>query len=150
MGLTFQENLSFDEHIKNKAKKANGMMGLIRRVFTYLDEKSFRYLYTAFVRSVIETSQAVWFPSRISLVKLLEDVQIRATGLVDGFNYMEYSDRLRKLNLPSLHYRRIRGGDMIECWKHFNEYDSKVFSKYFRVTQPSRTSHRHPYPGQAS
>ena len=142
LGVIFQENLRFDEHIQAKVKKANALMGLIRRVFTFLDEKSFRYLYTAFVRSVIETSQSVWFPSRKGLVKLLEDVQIRATGLVDGLGSMEYSDRLRKLNLTSLHYRRIKG-DMIECWKHFNKYDKRVFPDSFKHLE--RPNRRHDY-----
>ena len=37
LGIIFQENLSFDEHIHSRIKKANQMMGLIRRVFTFLE-----------------------------------------------------------------------------------------------------------------
>ena len=69
---------------------------------------------------------------------MLEDVQIRATRLVDGLKDVEYEERLRILNLPSLHFRRIRG-DMIECWKHFHEYDNRVFPPSFRLkNRPSR------------
>ena len=138
LGVIFQEDLRFDDHIQTKCKKANAMMGLIRRVFSYLDVNVFRYLYTAFVRSVIETSQSVWFPNRVGQIRMLEDVQIRATRLVDGLKDVEYEERLRILNLPSLHFRRIRG-DMIECWKHFHEYDNRVFPPSFRLkNRPSR------------
>ena len=104
---------------------------------------SFRYLYTAFVRSIIETSQAVWFPNRKGLIKTLEQVQIRATSLVDGLKDIPYEERLRILKLHSLHYRRIRG-DMIETWKHFNEYDKRVFPESFKMqqfTRPIRNKH---------
>ena len=68
LGIRFQENLSFDEHTHNGIKKANFMVGLIRRVFTFLDAASFRFLYTALVRSLLESNQVVWFPARPALV----------------------------------------------------------------------------------
>ena len=43
-------------------------------------------------------------------------VQKRATKLIHGFEKFSYSDRLRKSELPTLKYRRIRG-DMIETYK---------------------------------
>ena len=56
---------------------------------------------------------------------MLEKVQIRATKLIDGFKNVEYSDRLRRLNLPTLTYRRARG-DLIELYKHFHAYDKET------------------------
>ena len=41
LGVLIDEDLSFEEHISTKVRKANQIMGLIRRSFTYLDEKSF-------------------------------------------------------------------------------------------------------------
>ena len=99
-------------------------MGLIRRTFSYLDEHLFKQLYTTFVRPHIEYAQSVWSPHLLKHVKQLENVQIRATSQVDVMKKMEYSERLRKLDLPTLLYRRERG-DMIEVWKHFNTYTTK-------------------------
>jgi hypothetical protein len=39
--------------------KANSIMGLIRRTYTYLDEQSFKYLFQALVRPHIEYAEAV-------------------------------------------------------------------------------------------
>ena len=50
--------------------------------------------------------------------------------------------RLRILKLPSLRYRRYRG-DMIECWKHFNDYDSSGLSSSLKSS--SRPSRQHQY-----
>ena len=41
LGVTVDESLGFEEHIYGKVKKANSMVGLIRRVYSYLDEPSF-------------------------------------------------------------------------------------------------------------
>ena len=62
---------------------------------------------------------------------MLENVQKRATRLVDGLHDVEYPDRLQMLNLPTLAHRRERG-DMIEVWKHFHTYDRCTLSKAFR------------------
>ena len=114
LGVTMDMELNFKDHISAKVKKANSIMGLIRRTFSYLDENLFKKLYTTFVRPHIEYAQSVWSPHLVKLVKQLENVQIRATAQVDGMKNMEYSERLKILDLPTLVYRRERG-DMIRC-----------------------------------
>ena len=49
LGVMFEENLTFDEHISNKVRIANGIMGRIRNGFSYFDGKTFKRLYTALV-----------------------------------------------------------------------------------------------------
>ena len=99
-------------------------------------------LYTAFVRPHLEYGQAIWSPHLRRYVKLIEDVQIRATKLVDGFGKMEYHERLERLNLPTLAYRRLRG-NMIETYKHFHEYDPSILPPSFCPL--NRHSHSHKY-----
>ena len=73
---------------------------------------------------------------------MLKTVKIRATKLVNGLSKLDYSDRLRRLNLPTLAYLRIRG-DLIETFKHFNTYDQHAISPSF---QPKgRISRKHNY-----
>ena len=85
-------------------------MGLIRRSFAYLDETFFVKLYTALVRPHLEYAQSVWSPHLKRFTDLIENVQIRATKLVDHLGNLEYSERLKRLNLPTLAFRRLRGG----------------------------------------
>jgi len=62
----------------------------------------------------------------IFVIEKLEKVQKRATKLVLTVKKLCYEERLRKLKLPTLKYRRIRG-DMIELYKIFaGEYDSEI------------------------
>ena len=142
LGVTIDSNLTFDEHISEKIKKANAIVGLIRRTFSFLDGPLFKKLYTTFVRPHLEYAQAVWSPHLTKYVRMLENVQIRATKLVDGFKNIAYPDRLRKLDLPTLEYRRSRG-DMIEVYKHLHTYDQLTIPPHFR--RHTRASRKHNY-----
>ena len=138
LGVHIDSELRFEEHISNKVNKANALVGLIRRSFSYLDGETFKKLFTSFVRPHLEYAQAVWHPHLIKHKRVIENVQIRATKLVDGLKDLSYEERLRKLNLPTLEFRRERG-DMIEVYNHIHRYDRNVISSNFRQqTRPSR------------
>ena len=93
------------------------------------------------MRPHIEYAQAVWSPHQEKFIKMLENVQIRATKLVDGIGDLDYTERLKKLDLPSLKYRRRRG-DMIEMFKHFNKYDKNALSTSFQPRQRILRKHK--------
>ena len=144
IGVIIDSELSFESHISAKVKKANQMMGLIRRVFTFMGKEMFIRLYTAFVRSHLEFSQVVWAPWKRKFIRLIEAVQERATSLVDGMGNLSYQERLRALGLTTLSFRRLRG-DMIEVWKHLNVYSRDTIPPSFRlVNRQIRVSTRHP------
>ena len=100
LGIVIDSNLRFEEHISSKVHKANAIVGLIRRTFTFLDCKLFKQLYTTFVRPNLEYGQVVWSPFLKKQVDMIENVQIRATKLVDGLQNLDYSERLKVLDLP--------------------------------------------------
>ena len=83
LGVTIDSQLTFEEHIAAKVRVANAMVGLIRRSFSYLSCYLFRKLYLALVRPHLEYAQVVWSPHSKKLINMLENVQIRATKLVD-------------------------------------------------------------------
>ena len=138
LGVTIDEELKFAEHIARKVQVANGIVGQIRRSFSFLNAETFRRLYVAFVRPHLEYCQAVWSPHLQRNINVLENVQIRATKLVDGLSNLDYPERLKRIDLPTLVYRRRRG-DMIEVFKHFNSYDKSTLSTSFNPRdRPSR------------
>ena len=137
LGVTFDSDVSFREHIATKINKANSITGLIRRSFTFLDCESFTKLYCALVRPHLEYGQSIWSPHLMKDLDAIENVQIRATRLVDGLHNMSYSERLQKLDLPTLRYRRLRG-DIIEIFKHVHAYDGNIVAPSFqRWSRPS-------------
>ena len=142
LGVIIDADLKFEEHISSKVNKANALVGLIRRTFSFLDATLFKKLYVSFVRPHLEYAQVVWSPYLKKYKNMLENVQIRATKLVDGMASIPYHERLKALKLPTLAYRRARG-DMIEIFKHIHIYDKKSLSpRYLLNTRPSR-KHRY-------
>ena len=140
LGVTFDSDLTFEDHMSMKVNKANAIVGLIRRSFSFLDENLFKKLYTSFVRPHLEYAQSVWAPHLVKHIEMLEKVQIRATKMVDGFGSLDYSERLRKLDLPTLVYRRARG-DMIEVYKHLHIYDQDTTPDRFKLQPRGNRKH---------
>ena len=58
-------------------------------------------------------------------------------SIVESVKGMPYEERLRKLKLPTMTYRRARGL-MMEVWKHINSYDTAVISPTFQFTRSAR------------
>ena len=126
IGVNIDEDLTFEPHILEKIKKANQMCGMIRRNFEFLDAEIFPLLYKTVVRPHLEYAVSVWAPHKIELIKKIEGVQRRATKYLPGMKDLSYPERLRKLKLPTLMYRRLRG-DLIETYKILKPiYDSNV------------------------
>ena len=109
VGVTIDNKLSFDKHITEKVNKANSIIGVIRRTLEYLDLKTFRMLYVSLVRPHLEYANPVWNPYLKKHIDMLENIQRRATKLIPILSDLSYEDRLRRLKLPPLSYRRFRG-----------------------------------------
>ena len=88
------------------------MSYLISRTITHKCEDIMIPLFKSLVRPTLEYANVVWFPSKRKDINTLEDVQRRFTKRIVGMNELSYEDRLKKMNLPSLEYRRIRGDMM--------------------------------------
>ena len=77
------------------------------------------------VRNHFDYAVSVWDPYKIKHISDVEHVQRRATKLISE---MKNPERLRKLNLRTLSYRRIRG-QMIEVYKIINNIYVKNVSE---------------------
>ena len=148
LGITFNDHLSFEEHINKKVNKANSLAGMIRRSFAYLDKDTFRSLFVSIVRPHLEYGATVWNPAQKHLIDIIENVQRRASKQVPGMSGLTYTERLKALDLPTLQYRRYRG-DMIELYKLFHRcYDqhaSKTIMESLRSNTPRQSSRNHPF-----
>ena len=118
------------------------MFGLIRRTFEHLNEDTFIPLYKSLVRVHLDFAAPVWKPYKIKYIDMLESVQRRATKQLPGFAKLSYPDRLKKLNLPTLSYRRVRG-DLIEVFKILSQqnYDTDI-ADFLPLNQSSTTNLR--------
>ena len=122
LGITFNEKLDFSTHMSTIVKKANQMLGLVKRTFENIEPKAFITLYKAMVRSHLEYANCIWRPYKKGEIQSIEKVQRRATKCINELSNMTYTDRLQTLNLPTLEYRRQRG-DMIQTYKIIHKLD---------------------------
>ena len=78
-------------------------------------------LYKALVRPSLEYGNPVWCPYKKKDIDDIEDVQRFLTKRITGIScsHLSYEDRLKKLKLPSLSYRRLRkyGGTCLKSIK---------------------------------
>ena len=123
-------------------------------MFKSLDKESFLTLYKSLVRSIIDYGGSVYFPKTKKNIQLLENIQKCATKILPEFKdltYM-YTECLKRLNLPTLHYRTKKppqknqarknvGPDLDPnsltfwwySWKNF--FEKAVFEKIIRRQQ---------------
>ena len=62
-GIIFDKSFSFDVYIQSCVNKANKMIGIIKRTFTFLDKEIFSNLDKALVRPHLEYSNVIQYPS---------------------------------------------------------------------------------------
>ena len=81
-----------------------------------MNEDVFQLIFKGLIRPLLEYAAPIWSPHTVYQKELIENVQRRATKLIPGFYNLSYPERLRKLNMPTLSYRRAMG-DMIQVFK---------------------------------
>jgi len=87
----------------------------VKRHFPTIDESTFLILYKAYVSPHLEYCVQAWSPY-FKDMECLEQVQKRATKLINGFKNLSYENSLKRLKLTTLEKRRLRG-DLIKTFK---------------------------------
>ena len=137
IGVFIDNNLKFDIHINNIVNKANKILAVTRKTFECIDDEIFCLIFKGLVRPHLEYAAPVWSPHLIKHKDMLENVQRRATKMVPGLRELSYGERLKKLKLPTLAYRRVRG-DMIQVFKLTHEkigYDKSAPTNLYHPYQ---------------
>ena len=116
IGVYVDSNLNFDTHVTNTVKSARKLTGLLCRTISYKSPEVMLPLYKSLVRMILEHANVVWAPYKKKYVNMIEKVQRHFTKLIHGMKHLSYEERLVRLQLPSLVYRRLRG-DYIETFK---------------------------------
>eukprot|EP00914_Ancora_sagittata_P011407 GHVO01022187.1.p1 GENE.GHVO01022187.1~~GHVO01022187.1.p1 ORF type:complete len:298 (+),score=6.32 GHVO01022187.1:29-895(+) len=121
LGIITDNKITFQLHIDSQVKKANRIMGIIRRRFSHLTPQNFSLLFKSLVRPHLDYATSVWSPHLARDITAIEKAQRRATKQIPAIKLLPYNERLKTLNLTTLHHRRARG-DLIEVYKQMNHY----------------------------
>src|SRR6267154_4576373 len=123
LGVNVQNNLKVSEQCSKVVKTANRALGLISRTFQNKSKEIIIPLYKSLVQPHLEYCVQVWRPYLIKDIRLIENVQRRATRMIPELHGQTYNQRLIGVKLTTLETRRLRGDliDMIKMLKGFDK-----------------------------
>ena len=84
------------------------------------------------VRTHLDYVSSVWAPYKMKHIEIIENVQRRCTRQLPYMKDLSYKERLKKLNLPTLTYRRLRG-DMIETFKIVKGFCDRETASFLKM-----------------
>ena len=82
--------------VQQGSQKAMSVLGMIKRIFPYLDREGFMLLYNTYVWAHLEYCVQVWNPCRKEDLLCLEMVQRRATKMIYELKHLAYDERLHR------------------------------------------------------
>lgn len=138
LGVLISQDMKPSLHVGTIVKKANAMLGQIKRSFSVRSPDVFTDIYKAFVRPHLEFAVQAWSPWLQKDIDELEKVQKRAVRMISGIKG-SYEEKIRDLGLTTLEERRKRG-DAIQVFKFIKGMDPLPSPQLFLfVDHPTQT-----------
>ena len=132
LGVVITNDLKPSKQCIEAEKKAQKILGYIKRHFKTRKKETILTLYNTLVRPHLEYAVQFWAPSQRKDIERLEAVQARATKLIPSIRHLNYHRRLNRLNMFSLEKRRLRG-QLIETFKILNGINNVNSERLFSL-----------------
>ena len=130
LGLTFNQTLTWSDHIKLLSTKAAKCVGLLRRICQDVPRECLEILYKYMIRPLLEYDDVIFDGSADIHLKKLEDVQRQAALACTGaYRHTKHVILLDELGLPPLALRR-KNHRMSQMYKIQMGLPPPLFNKF--------------------
>ena len=140
LGVCVDKKLSFDKHCLKIACSSHYKAKLFFQSFTCHDIDLSVFLFTTYIRPLVESGTQVWSPYYVKDINIIENVQRRFTKFLPGLFNMSYLERLRHLNLKTLEERRL-ANDVILVFKIIHGLVDIEFDHWFTFNTNNTRGH---------
>lgn len=141
LGILFDEKLSFNIHVRSTITRASKLLGFICRSLKPFDKLNTHIiLYNTYVRSILEYGSSIWNPYYHTYTNIIENVQRKFTRILCykfKIAYCDYEDRLKKLGMTALFYRRLYFDELL-LYKIVSNKLNTNLSQSFNIHIPTR------------
>ena len=138
LGITFNDKLSWDDHIDDTYKKACQRLHALRVLKPVLSPSDLRRFYVACILTILEYGCPVWFGLNNKLSRRLDLLQKRAARIIGHSNALQPLADRRKLISTKLFRRIISNPDHIlkDCLPTFSARARRI------LLRPASTNRR--------
>ena len=151
LGVTIDNCLKFDIHIRNVCKQAGKKLSALSRLAHVLTLKQRKLFFQSYIKSQFQYGSLVWMFCGRKALKSIENIQERALRLSYNDYVSTYDELLKKSGFDKVHHSHIKKV-ALEMFKVMNNISPTIISDLFRRIEAngSRAGNRFEYPYRKS
>lgn len=145
LGIIISNDLKWKCHVSHIYATASMCAYQVLHSFSTKNVWTLLKAFNTYVRPKLEYNTSVWNPFYLKDVRLIESVQKKFTRQICircNIRFNSYCDRLLKLNLHSLEYRRLEF-DLILMFKICHNLSELKFNDYFKFRKTGYNLRQH-------
>ena len=131
LGITLDEKLNFNEHIRNICQTSSRQINALRRISKFLNQQCREKVYKSFINANFGYCPLVWMLCGKCNLRKIEKLQERALRIVYQDSELDYAGLIGKSGQLSLRMNMIRilSIEIYKCVKGTNpDYLNEMFS----------------------
>ena len=130
LGIKIDNQLKFDEHVRNMIKKGNQKFHALARISKYLNQDKLKLLMKAFIQSQFNYCPLVWMFHSRTLNNKINRLHERALRLVYKNDELSFNELLKLDDSVTVHHRNLQRLS-IEMFKVKNNIAPMPFQEIF-------------------